>query len=290
MRSYSQKLAWSDGSGSDCIALLNAYKTWKKCSDKGQFQDRKTEMQWCNRVLLEMSYLHEMRDLVNDISRRLVQFGLGETSRADRVVWNDKEKMNILKICLAGAFFPNIFTRQKDDHYEMMTYMEIGGHSPFNTVVFKNMENRTVGDLYGQQIKRALVKKEICDSTEKIKVFFDSNSTKVYVTFLDDKSLIERPLDCDTPGIAPGRVLPEIYKCVKHRKDVNHLPIKIMENTDAVKFAEEKGLGSVVDGIFKIKQNVMTHPHLCVVPSVVVRKMQGFVTHVRFVKLLIILY
>lgn len=106
---YSMKLSWADGSGSDCIAILNAYKTWSTKVEQGHLRDAKIEKAWCDRYLLEIKSLHDMRELVKEIEYRLGRFNMKETLGDDRVQWTDKEKAFIIKVCFAGAFYPNYF-------------------------------------------------------------------------------------------------------------------------------------------------------------------------------------
>ena len=44
--SYARQLQWADGSFSDCIALLRAYRQWEKCRTTHQFRRRKDERDW----------------------------------------------------------------------------------------------------------------------------------------------------------------------------------------------------------------------------------------------------
>ena len=284
MRSYSQKLSWADASGSDCIAILNAYKTWKTRFDQGLFRDQKTEAQWCNRFLLEMRHLHDMNELIVEIKRRLEQFDLTESSGVYRVMWSDKEKPIILKICLAAAFFPNFFERSNNDESsEKLAYSKVGGNDPFNTVFFTNMDNSAIGDLYGDQVKLALIDRNICDDIEKMKVTFDSSSTKVYVTFRGDTNSNDGSLDdgkSKVQNIMAGRVLPEVYKCVKQRRHEPSMMLRIMDLNTSEKYALENNLGSIVNGMFKMHKNYLKRPELCVVPSIFVRFMRGTITHV----------
>lgn len=225
-----------------------------------------------------------MSELIDDIKRRLEQFELTESSGVYRVMWTDKEKPIILKICLAAAFFPNFFERSNNDEtFEKLTYSKVGGNDPFNTVFFTNMESRAIGDLYRDQVKEALIERNICDSMDKMTVTFDSNSTKIYVTFLGDNKSIDGPLDDGKNSghnIMAGRVLPEVYKCVKQRKIESSMVLRIMDTNTAEKYALDNNLGSIVNGMFKMHKNYLKLPELCVIPSIFVRFMQGTITHV----------
>ena len=52
LRAYSSKLVWSDRSFSDCIAIVMAYRTWKRHHSQGLFtrpstSRRNQEQEWC---------------------------------------------------------------------------------------------------------------------------------------------------------------------------------------------------------------------------------------------------
>lgn len=234
LEAYSQKLSWADGSGSDCIALLNAFKSWIIRHEQGHFRDKATERGWTDRFHLEIRNLYEMKELVKEIVTRLEKLNIKESSGVDRVIWTDREKPIIIKMCIAGAFFPNFFLRfTQGETFQKTIHATLNGRDPLTTVYFSGMQRSHIGILYENQIKDYFNDMKVCRK-DQIKVHFDSNSEKVFVTFSNDKYLIDdSEMNADTllNNIVPGRVLPEVYKAVKLRKTEtnNGFVLKVME-------------------------------------------------------------
>ncbi len=278
---YSTKLSWADGSGSDCIAILNAYKTWSTRIEQGQLRDAKIEKAWCDRYLLEIKSLHDMRELIREIEHRLTHFNLKEGLGVERVQWTDKEKAFVLKVCFAGAFYPNFFLRSnQDEKKERLNYATLGGLDPCNTVYFGGNDKRFITEIYEDVIKEKFVDKSVCRNKEQIKITFDSNSSKIYVTF-NSNQMIDDPERENWNSIVPGKVVAEVYKAIKYRNTEEKFSLKIMDPKRAEAYACQIGIGEIVDGSFTLKNYYIKFPKLCVIPSSFQDCLVGIVTHIE---------
>ena len=224
MESYKEKLIYAKGSESDCIAFLNAYSHWNDCQLNEVFTNRQIELNWCAERHLDMKNLHEMKEFVNEITNRLKFYRLFDSKEIEMT---DEEKLMMIKLCIAGAFYPNYFfcnkTMTNDDH------KILGDRDPFTTIYFKGMAQKYVGQLYEKEIRQNLVDAGVCDKLSDMKVSFDTNSTKVFVTFRDLSNRETSMKSEKTQLIIPGRVLPQVYKALKQNRIESKMNIKVWE-------------------------------------------------------------
>ncbi|CAN8009553.1 unnamed protein product, partial [Ixodes pacificus] len=61
IEAYKSRLAWADGSFSDCLAMLQAYKLWQKFKLEGAFSRRNgvDERAWARQNFLQYKRLVE---------------------------------------------------------------------------------------------------------------------------------------------------------------------------------------------------------------------------------------
>ncbi|KAJ9575275.1 hypothetical protein L9F63_025775, partial [Diploptera punctata] len=215
LAAYNSKLTWADSSCSDCISFLNSYRVWHSNRENGFFARSVGggEKAWAQRYFIQIKTMKEVNVLVQDLTLRLKNMGIVTTRGYGRVIWSDLEKPLVLKVILAGAFYPHYFVRgahggQIDEREAVKTLV---GRDPFNTVYFQGMPKNQPGELYAKTIKNYFK-----DCAEEIKVSFDDTS-KVYVQFgrskfrdIDD----ERRFNADIPG----RVSMAVYRAVKLRQ------------------------------------------------------------------------
>lgn len=233
LQAYSQKLSWADGSGSDAIGILNAYKSWLTRQEQGNFRSggARVEKEWCDHFQLEIKNLYDMKELIREINARLDGYNMKESFGTDRVQWTDKEKPIIIKICIAAAFFPNYFLRAtRDENMEREIYASLSGQDPFNTVYFSGNAPKYVMEIYEDTIKQKFYDAGVCTNKDRIKVVIDNNSTKIFVSFLNSHYMID---DSDrnehSNNIVAGRVLVEVYKALKHRRVAPRFSFMLME-------------------------------------------------------------
>lgn len=104
---YSCKLEWSNGSGSDLIALLNVYKVWSQKYNQREFSsdaDRKiAEQQFGRRHAVDIRSMTEFNLLVAELTRRLNNLNIKEQVASERVIWKQHERSLVLKVIIAGT-------------------------------------------------------------------------------------------------------------------------------------------------------------------------------------------
>lgn len=221
---YTQILEWADGSGSDLFAMLNAYTAWQQINEqhRGQMkfsrdEESQREKGWCDRFGLDLTALRECQALIKDIKCRLRRLELIPLQQS-QTKWVDKEKNIMLKVVIAGAFYPNYFVRSSPlvARNERAIFETLGGRDPCNTVYLTNFEGKYVRHIYVKAIKDIFVRSGIVDSAEKLRISIENGSQRIYVTF----KAASKKGDKKNYGMAcmPGFVLTEVYKIIKMRQ------------------------------------------------------------------------
>lgn len=245
MAAYDSKLMWADRSCSDCIAFLNAFVVWRHNKEQGVFGPNAIrEEAWARRYFLQMRALRETATLVRELKERLEKMGISETKGQGRFTWSQQEKPLILKIVMAGAFYPNYFVRGSHggqvDEKEAVRLLV--GRDPFNTVFLQGMPMDQPGELYIKTIKRALG-----DCGRDMKVSFDGTS-KVYVQFGRPLSSSDQKKgDFNFVADIPGKICMPVYKGVKLRQLKLPITLHLMPSRDAMTRARELGLQPAQD-------------------------------------------
>lgn len=124
---------------------------------------------------------------------------------------------------IAGAFYPNFFATPPINNpmIERDAFHSLNGRDPDNTVFFTGFRQENIRQLYVSFI-RNLFQNTVVDENniDSVKVSFDTNSEKVFVTFDTCQELCnDIRMDWDTrESTIPGTTLTEVYKAVKMRK------------------------------------------------------------------------
>lgn len=228
LRDYSRRLEWSNGSGSDLFAILNAYTVWKMKYNLREFGASRTEQfrserEFCRKHNLDMRSMNECHQLVQELTQRLAKLGIREQQGVDRIRLTDQEKAIILKMVIAGAFYPNFFTTLPitNPMIERDIYRAMNGRDPDNTVFFTGFRTENIRQLYAESVQN-LFRNTVVDEEDIgcVKVSFDNDSEKVFVTFDIDRRVNDgQRSDWLTQRCSiPGKTLTEVYKAVKMRK------------------------------------------------------------------------
>jgi ATP-dependent RNA helicase TDRD9 len=121
LEAYNAKLLFAQGSFCDYTAIINAYNHWRRFMETAQ-RTRHEEKFWANENMLEHRRLHEVHELKRKLEVRLKEFEINcctdkseneqiELSLKNIRTESDTVRENlILKIVIAGAFYPNFFT------------------------------------------------------------------------------------------------------------------------------------------------------------------------------------
>lgn len=227
VKSYAEKLQWTDGSGSDLVALLNAYNAWKilhslvytDCETIESVQQaRKKEKLWADRYNLELAALYECDVLVNELNRRLLNLDIREQTGLTPIQISDNEKRIILKAVIAGAFYPNFFVRDTPDayQYEQNAFRKISGRDPKATVYFTGFKRNFIRELYVKPIKEIFIRNNVCTNMNQMRVAFEDGAERVFVTFKNCKK--ENDKLKYGLGCLPGNILTQVYKSIKMRQ------------------------------------------------------------------------
>uniref|UniRef100_A0A1I8NW04 Probable ATP-dependent RNA helicase spindle-E n=1 Tax=Stomoxys calcitrans TaxID=35570 RepID=A0A1I8NW04_STOCA len=274
---YVKKLVWADGSGSDLFAILKAYKTWLSMREQNNIREE-GEYAWANRFYINLRSIKEMHLLIQELKERFNAYNFKVNNTHQRVLWLDREKTIILKIVIAGAFYPNYFNRSalNETDRERGVYHVLCGNDPCRTVYFTNFNTRHIGQLYTRHIKDLF--SDVHIPPQNMEVRFQPGSEKVFVTFRNE---FEDDYDESSQRlIVPGRVRPEVYKAVRMRMSKMRSFINVMDPRVGVKYAEERGYGAMVDGVWQPKKNDLKYPDLIVLPSIFHKKLKGRITHI----------
>lgn len=205
MQEYHKRLEHAKGSGSDAIAILNVYQSWREKAEQGLTGNN--EKSWCNQQCVDLKNLRDMHELIQDIRNRLRYFHFTDIEQNYRFA--KEEKLFTIKVCIAGAFYPNYFTfggnpPSRDD------YRSLNNKNPCTTVYLKGLKRRNgINKLYEQQIRQLFCDGEVAADPKEVKVHFDTNSERLQVEF--------KPLSNEAYQLVPGEVHLEVYKAVKLR-------------------------------------------------------------------------
>ncbi|NXL84780.1 TDRD9 helicase, partial [Alectura lathami] len=147
---YRSKLFFSGNSKSDCIALVNAFKAWQICRQKGNFRHPKDELEWGRSNYIHIKKVREVAELVKLLKDRIRPFNMHVNPEPSAVDQEYVYKQRfILQVVMAGAFYPNYFTFQNCN--EEGAVRELGGKDPKTTVMLKNIP--PYGYLYHKQLQ-----------------------------------------------------------------------------------------------------------------------------------------
>jgi ATP-dependent RNA helicase TDRD9 len=267
IQEFNQRLETAKGSGSDLIAMLNAYNEWRGAINRGL--KGTAEKMWCDQQCLDLKNLRDMHDLVEDLKKRLLNLCLKESD--DNVRYTREEKMFAIKICIGGAFYPNYYefggSPPRRDSYSVLNNM-----NPCNSVYLKGMESKRLAQIYEEQVRRNLCEAGVTYDINEMQVKFDSNSTRVCVQF---KSICDEDID-----FQPGEVRLEVYKAVKLGKLRRSMELNIMSYQDEIQYAEHMKLGTFRNQHFTWRKKMLKASSHCIYPKLYHREVPGRVTHV----------
>ncbi|KAH8307656.1 hypothetical protein KR044_007309 [Drosophila immigrans] len=265
---------FSDGSGSDMVAIYRVYRIYlNMCQDR---MLKESAEHWARRFNVCLRSLREMHLMVQELRQRCTSINLQTMPIDVCKSWNNREKSIVLKVVIAGAFYPNYFmrTNKANGNNDRELYHAIDGNDPCRTVFFTKFEPRYMGELYTRRIKELFSEAKI--PPEKMDVTFQHGSEKIFVTFKED--------DDENSSInaihVPGRVITEVYKAVRMRLHNSNHPLHVIEKTGALKYVEQHGIG-VVNQSTWVPPSKKWDFELITLPSVFEKIMTGKISHVE---------
>ncbi|XP_014646069.1 PREDICTED: putative ATP-dependent RNA helicase TDRD9 isoform X2 [Ceratotherium simum simum] len=226
---YRNKVNFSGNSKSDCIALIEAFKTWQACRQRGELRHPKDELDWGWLNYIQIKRIREVAELYEELKNRISQFNMYVDSRRPVM---DQEYIHkqrfVLQVVLAGAFYPNYFTFGPPD--EEMAVRELAGKDPKTTVVLKHIP--PYGFLYYKQLQSLFRQ---CGQVKSI--VFDG--AKAFVEF--SRNPTER-----------FKTLPAVYMAIK----MSHLKVSLELSVHSAEEIEGKVQGGTVSKLRNTRVNV----------------------------------
>uniref|UniRef100_A0A8C6IWB9 RNA helicase n=2 Tax=Melopsittacus undulatus TaxID=13146 RepID=A0A8C6IWB9_MELUD len=147
---YRNKLFFADNSKSDCIAIVNAFKAWQACSQKGELRHPKKELEWGQSNYIHIKKIREVARLFHNLKERVSAFNMHVNPAPSAVDQECLYKQRfILQVVMAGAFYPNYFTFGKCN--EESAARDLAGRDPRTTVMLRNIP--PYGYLYHKQLQ-----------------------------------------------------------------------------------------------------------------------------------------
>ncbi|XP_063702967.1 LOW QUALITY PROTEIN: probable ATP-dependent RNA helicase spindle-E [Culicoides brevitarsis] len=286
MKTYSKKLLFADGSGSDLIAILNAYQYYVRKIYDNHYHLDESRTQALERASLDPRGLHEMYNLVNEIKTRLEPFNLTPSEGVNRIHLSPRDKNTILKVCISGAFYPNYFLRAssitREDIERDMAH-ELNGRDPCNTILYRGIGYEDMGILYQNQVKAYLRDRGVIASPDDVKITFDKGTQKMFVTFLGKQQLIDAGANENKPisDWVPGRVCTQVYKAIKLAREKDFLKLRVMDKDNMIRYAESIGAGNYEYGVFNPKNVNIKHEDLCCLPDKFTKSIIGRVSSIE---------
>ncbi|KAM9557007.1 ATP-dependent RNA helicase TDRD9 isoform 3-T3 [Guaruba guarouba] len=147
---YRNKLVFAGNSKSDCIAIVNAFKAWQACSQKGELRHPKKELEWGQSNCIHIKKVREVAQLFHNLKERVSAFNMHVNAQPSAVDQECLYKQRfILQVVIAGAFYPNYFTFGKCN--EESAVRDLAGKDPKTTVMLRNVP--PYGYLYHKQLQ-----------------------------------------------------------------------------------------------------------------------------------------
>ncbi|NWU62113.1 TDRD9 helicase, partial [Pterocles burchelli] len=147
---YRNKLFFAGNSKSDCIALVNAFKAWQTCKEKGELKHPKEELEWGRSNCIHIRKIREVAELFRNLKGRVRAFNMCINAQPSALDEESVYKQRfILQVVIAGAFYPNYFTFRKCEEETILR--KFAGKDPKTTVMLKNIP--PYGYLYHKQLQ-----------------------------------------------------------------------------------------------------------------------------------------
>lgn len=202
----------------------------KTSEDKEKMQ--KAEKEWAEKNYLNIKVLRECHEHVQDLELRLSRRNLVENNTANdnSHEWVKEEKYIVLKVVIAGAFYPHYYARSTRNkrEAEVSNFKQLCGRDPCDTVYFSGFDADCCRHFYIERIKDFFIRQKVVEkeNAHKLKITFDDLAKKVFVTF--KKSGKEDDIKDYGVAAQPGFVLTEVYKSIKMRKLCPTYKLEIM--------------------------------------------------------------
>ncbi|XP_053080993.1 ATP-dependent RNA helicase TDRD9 isoform X3 [Acinonyx jubatus] len=244
---YRNKVNFSGNSKSDCIALVEAFRTWQACRQRGELRHPKDELDWGRLNYIQIKRIREVAELYGELKNRVSQFNMYVDSR--RPVMDQEyvyKQRFILQVVLAGAFYPNYFTFGQPD--EEMAVRELAGKDPKTTIVLKHIP--PYGFLYHKQLQSLFrqcgqVKSVVFDGTNSP---FQVPDELIFSLRVWSRAFVEFSRN----PTERFKTLPAVYMAIK----MSQLKVALELNVHSAEEIEGKVQGGAVSKLRNTRVNV----------------------------------
>ncbi|XP_068016320.1 ATP-dependent RNA helicase TDRD9 [Melanerpes formicivorus] len=146
---YRNKLFFAENCKSDCVAIVNAFKAWQACRQRGELKNPKRELEWGRSNYIHIKRIREVSELFHNLKVRVKAFNMYVNTQPSAVDQEFVYKQRfILQVVIAGAFYPNYFTFGRCD--KEIAMKDLAGKDPKTTVMLRNIP--PYGYLYHKQL------------------------------------------------------------------------------------------------------------------------------------------
>ncbi|XP_071463580.1 ATP-dependent RNA helicase TDRD9 isoform X1 [Marmota flaviventris] len=239
---YRNKVNFSGSSKSDCLALVEAFKMWQACRQRGELRHPKDELDWGRLNYIQIKRIREVAELYEELKNRISQFNMYVDPRRPVLDQEYPHKQRfILQVVLAGAFYPNYFTFGQPD--EEMAVRELAGKDPKTTIVLKHIP--PYGFLYYKQLQSLFRQ---CGQVKSI--VFDGAKClmNVLALYLGSRAFVEFSRN----PTERFKTLPAVYMAVK----MSQLKVSLELSVHAAEEIEGKVQGGTVSKLRNTRVNV----------------------------------
>lgn len=214
--------------------MLNAYNRWETHRSTNFFgnvrtkEGQRNEAKWAQSNFVDICALRECHELIKEIRFRVRRMNLCELNTFD---WCASEKYVMLKVVIAGAFYPNYFSRSSRNRREIIEqqFKTLCGKDPCNTVYFTGFLPDYLPHIYLDRIRNIFTSTPNGESVvgtndlHNIQVTHAIGTEKVCVTFRKNG----KEDDLQEYGVAcqPGFVLTEVFKSQLLTSTSHEIPI-----------------------------------------------------------------
>nr|XP_040055966.1 ATP-dependent RNA helicase TDRD9 isoform X2 [Gasterosteus aculeatus aculeatus] len=135
---HRSKLAFTRGTPSDSIGLVNAFKEWQSSKKKGQLRHPKDEFVWGKENFIQIKRIREVAELFEELKKRVSQFNMNVPESPPSLDYSSTHRQKfILQVVIAGAHYPNYFVQGEMD--DNLATRELCGFNPRTTVMLRHL-------------------------------------------------------------------------------------------------------------------------------------------------------
>ncbi|KAL2743188.1 putative ATP-dependent RNA helicase spindle-E isoform X1 [Vespula maculifrons] len=224
---YNVKFSWACDSESDCIAFLNVYKVWTSEKANRRLNNNAMEKRWAQRQFVQIKVLREIEALVYDVTQRLKKFGITESVGINKVMWDDEVRPFVLKIVIAGAFYPNYFIKHQNIEELKEGHKILNGLDLTNTVYLQGWPLKQPGLLYARKIQNIF---QDCFKSSAGKVNVSFKFSRIYLQFSKNYTDEERKIPLS------------VYRSIKMRQCNMPIEVSVLSEKNALDLAKKMNL------------------------------------------------